>query len=349
LEGGTIHTAFGGSNTRGNVRVSGLVDLNESTNNNTCPLCIDEVYGAGNEADQDGTSNINMGCISYLKEIYGGAKNADVNDNVELTIQSGRFERVFGGNNLGGCIRGSITVNIEETGCHPIVIGQLYGGGNLAGYSVRGYKQVTENEKLVWRPCEPTDNMESGMTAAFANPQVNVKSFTSIGEIFGGGYGAPAVMVGSPTVNINEVEGSSSGSTYEAPYYDTNGNFMGWTPEIEGKQVSVPTHDAGKIGAIGRVFGGGNAANILGDTNVKVGTDDYVYIQESNITAGTTTVDNFYTRNTDGTYSQASGTAQTGTTYYSRHAVLGVDIRGNVFGGGNQAEVHGNTNVTIGQ
>ena len=349
LEGGTIHTAFGGSNTRGNVRVSGLVDLNEPTNNNTCPLCIDEVYGAGNEADQDGTSNINMGCISYLQEIYGGAKNADVNDNVELTIQSGRFERVFGGNNLGGCIRGSITVNIEETGCHPIVIGQLYGGGNLAGYSVRGYKQVTENEKLVWKPCEPTDNMESGMTAAFANPQVNVKSFTSIGEIFGGGYGAPAVMVGSPTVNINEVEGSSSGSTYEAPYYDTNGNFMGWTPEIEGKQVSVPTHEAGKIGAIGRVFGGGNAANILGDTNVKVGTDEYVYIQESNITAGTTTVDNFYTRNTDGTYSQASGTAQTGTTYYSRHAVLGVDIRGNVFGGGNQAEVHGNTNVTIGQ
>ena len=349
LEGGTIHTAFGGSNTRGNVRVSGLVDLNEPTNNNTCPLCIDEVYGAGNEADQDGTSNINMGCISYLKEIYGGAKNADVNDNVELTIQSGRFERVFGGNNLGGCIRGSITVNIEETGCHPIVIGQLYGGGNLAGYSVRGYKQVTENEKLVWKPCEPTDDLETGMTAAFANPQVNVKSFTSIGEIFGGGYGAPAVMVGSPTVNINEVVGSSSGSTYEAPYYDTNGNFMGWTPEIEGKQVTVPTHEADKIGAIGRVFGGGNAANILGDTNVKVGTDDYVYIQESKIIAGTTTVDNLYTRNTDGTYSPASGTAQTGTTYYSQHAVQGVDIRGNVFGGGNQAEVHGNTNVTIGQ
>ena len=31
------------------------------------------------------------------------------------------------------------------------------------------------------------------------------------------------------------------------------------------------------------------------------------------------------------------------------HTATGVDIRGNIFGGGNNAEVTGNTNVTIGK
>jgi hypothetical protein len=38
-----------------------------------------------------------------------------------------------------------------------------------------------------------------------------------------------------------------------------------------------------------------------------------------------------------------------GVTYYKKYDVLGADIRGNVYGGGNNAEVTGNTNVQIGQ
>ena len=49
----------------------------------------------------------------------------------------------------------------------------------------------------------------------------------------------------------------------------------------------------------------------------------------------------------DGSYTEATGTAVEGTTYYKK--VLGVDIRGNVYGGGNNAAVTGNTNVNIGK
>ena len=73
-----------------------------------------------------------LGCIDYLKEIYGGSRNADVGSDINITITSGHFDRVFGGNNLGGAINGSITLNIEETGCNPITIGEVYGGGNKA-------------------------------------------------------------------------------------------------------------------------------------------------------------------------------------------------------------------------
>ena len=187
--GGHVHSAFGGSNTLGNVRVSATVTLDEADHED-CPLCIDEIYGGGNEAEQDGTSNINLGCITDLAEIYGGSKNADINNDVELTIQSGHFDRVFGGNNLGGIIRGTVTVNIEETGCHPIIIGQLYGGGNQAAYDVN----------LIPTTGHVTDQTKINYYKNY--PKVNVKSFTSIGEIYGGGYGSSATVTGNPYVTM---------------------------------------------------------------------------------------------------------------------------------------------------
>lgn len=379
LKGGTIHHAFGGSNTKGNVRESALVDLNEPENND-CPLHIDEVYGAGNKAEQDGTSNINLGCISYLKELYGGSKEANINNNIDLTIQSGTFDRVFGGNNLGGLISGTITVNIEETGCHPIIIGQLYGGGNKAAYTA-----------------------PSGQNG----PTLNVKSFTSIGEIYGGGYGSGAKITGDTYVYINECVGNNATIEMKESPADDESLNTGETRTInrgEDDQVDIemPLHKSGDIGAIGTVFGGGNAAPIEGNTNVIIGNKEYVEIT-TNIVVGTTDVRDYYTRSgAEGSYVYTSQRplAKSETTYYKRvvegdtetyvrvddiivgetdvsdyytrsgaegsyvytsqrrlaasnttyyRLVLGVDIRGNVYGGGNAANVSGDTNVIIGK
>lgn len=379
LKGGTIHHAFGGSNTKGNVRESALVDLNEPENN-PCPLHIDEVYGAGNKAEQDGTSNINLGCISYLKELYGGSKDANINNNIDLTIQSGTFDRVFGGNNVGGLISGTITVNIEETGCHPIIIGQLYGGGNKAAYTA-----------------------PSGQNG----PTLNVKSFTSIGEIYGGGYGSGAKITGDTYVYINECVGNNATIEMKESPSDDESLNTGETRTInrgEDDQVDIemPLHKSGDIGAIGTVFGGGNAAPIEGNTNVIIGNEEYVeittnivpdetdvrdyytrsgaegsyvytsqrplaksettyykrvvendtetYVRVDDITVGETDVSDYYTRSgEEGSYVYTSQRrlAASNTTYY--RLVLGVDIRGNVYGGGNAANVSGDTNVIIGK
>ena len=331
LKGGTIHKAFGGSNTKGNIRVKGTVDLNEPTPI-TCPLEVEEVYGAGNEAEQDGSSEILLGCISYLKEIYGGARKADINNNVVLTIQSGRFDRVFGGNNLGGKISGTITVNIEETGCHPIIIGQLFGGGNQAAYTA-----------------------PSGQHG----PTVNVKSFTSIGEIYGGGYGETAVVKGDTYININECIGdNTSNETTETVKY--TGKWINYDVDIvDGQTVTQknitlyqPAHTAGAIGTIGNVFGGGNEAEVDGSTNIHIGLLDYVPI----VSYDPTDVRGYYTRSGAGTQANpytygivtgdAAVAAAANTIYYK--PVTGVNITGNVYGGGNAAEVTGDTNVLIG-
>lgn len=248
--GGTVNNIFGGSNTKGNIVGQATTRLDQATK---CQLVVKDIYGGGNEAYMDGNTNIQLGCIEYLKEIYGGAKNADVGSDINMTITSGHFDRVFGGNNLGGKIRGSITVNIEETGCNPITIGEIYGGGNKAAYSVYGYSGGTLNT--------------SG-AKLYNDPVVNILSFTSIGRVFGGGLGEEAVMVGSPTVNINEVVGANASNT-SWPHLNKTINFNDGTAS-----VTLPSHEAGKIGAIGTVFGGGNAAKVIGDTNVNIGTAD---------------------------------------------------------------------------
>jgi hypothetical protein len=297
LFGGTIHSAFGGSNTKGNIRGNAEVHIDEAKDGTGAPICpleLEEVYGGGNEAEMHGGSGIDLGCISKLKALYGGAKNANVGDDIMLNITSGHYDRVFGGNNIGGTISGSITINIEETGCHPITIGELYGCGNQAAYTTPAGK---------------------------THPTINIKSFTSIGRVFGGGLGASATVTGNPLVNINEVVGDLAGEN--SAYAGTSMTEAQRTRTLpDGTTVTLPAHTKNKIGAIGTVFGGGNAAKVVGSPTVKIGTE--------------ATVDFV-------TMAKNETTPRTGVT------VVGADITGDVFGGGNQAEVTGNSNVTIGK
>jgi hypothetical protein len=326
--GGTIWRVFGGSNTKGNVRQTALTMLDEGA---ACPFCVEEAYGGGKSAEMDAEAQLLMACIPGLEAVYGGAEAADVHGNVTLNITNGTFDRVFGGNNKSGTIGGSITINVEEIGCRPVKIGELYGGGNLAGYSVYGYDSDGQPK-------------ESG-TKLYDDPQVNVMSFTSIGNIYGGGYGDGATMVGNPTVNVNVAYGR---------YYDNDVSVVGENAKTP-NNYPIPSHAKGKMGAISNVFGGGNAAKVIGNTNVNIATLDEVYVVKQ-VTVGET-VSGLYTRSGAGTTASPfvyTATATTdvavdGTTYYEKLEVQGVDIRGNVYGGGNNAEVTGNGNVAIGK
>ena len=329
IYGGTIHRVFGGSNTKGNVRITAVTMLEEAGG---CDFCVDEAYGGGKSAPMDAEAKLLMACIPGLKVAYGGAEAADVQGDVTLNITNGTFDRVFGGNNKSGTISGSITVNISEVGCKPIIIGELYGGGNLAGYSVYGYNS--------------DKSLKEKGTQLYSNPQVNVKSFTSIGTIYGGGYGAGATMVGNPTVNIDVVNGA---------YYNDDKSVIGDDAKTP-NDYPIPSHAKGKIGAINNVFGGGNAAMVKGDTHVNIGTSEVVYEVANpapiadNFASGT-----YYVLSGEGTptnpyeYVAAGNTFDADKTYYVEKPVVGVDIRGNVYGGGNNAEVTGDTNVTIGK
>ena len=309
LTGGYIHEAYGGSNEKGTI--GGSISFNTDADP-TCDCLLDlrKIVSSGKNAEVWGDIITVLGCQpeAPVEEYIGGADNADVHGNVELTITSGTFGKVFGGNNIGGVIEGHIKVNIEETGCRPIVIGELYGCGNDAAYSVYGYK--LENGELV-----PRTSMDDGTAAnppttpysetqLYADPEVNVISCTRIGQVFGGGLGEHGTVWGNPTVNINQ--------TYGKAYVDND-------------PTKPYTATATTLGEIGDVFGGGDQANVVGNTTVNIGTVSKVQLHQSyDKTTGK------YIMNGD-------------------KDVVGANITGNVYGGGNKANVSGNTNVNIGK
>ena len=303
LVGGQVHVVYGGSNTLGNVRGGTTMERKVS---NDCELKIGEIYGAGQVAPMDGNVNIVLECMpeSFVEAVYGGAKNAVVNGDVSLTVTSGKYGRVFGGNNEGGSINGSITVNAYEDGCKPLIIGELYGGGFKAPYSIYGCeKSVDDQGNITW-----TANTSGDLKFDQEKPgheraavQVNVYSCTSIGKVFGGGYQAP--VIGNTHVWINMMKG----------YVDD--------PERPGYRKENP------IGKIGQVFGGGNEAVVKGNTTIDIGTalsynGDVVEDMGVNIISG--------------------------DDYLAAESDTPISLTAGVYGGGNAADVEGNTTLNIG-
>lgn len=316
--GGIVHHLFGGSNTLGDIIKKSNVVLGDE-DLKSCDFKIDDVYGGSNEAYMSGSANIDMNCVDGMAEIYGGSKKADVSKNIVLTISGGKYGKVFGGNNISGRIFGSITVNIEQTGCLPIVIDELYGGGNEAPYSVYGYTGNTPN---------------SGGTQLYDHPEINIVSCDTIHKIFGGGLGESAVVYGNPHVNINLVRGWTNG--------DYKGNNQGQNDPHYAYVLTKKISD--NIGVIDTVFGGGNKAVVDGQTFVKIGTESTVTVH--NVTKAVyNSIKNTVPNITDPGFTNGDGDAVTKNLTIK---VQGANITGNVYGGGNKADVTGGTNVQIG-
>lgn len=249
IYGGTVNNVYGGSNTLGYIRTHAYVDVPES--DCPCPLVLGNVHAGGNQAVMYCGGSVTLGCSEGAKIVYAGANQADIHGDIDITISSGTYEQVFGGNNTRGNIYGHINVNIDETGCWPIMIGELYGCGNNAAYSVYGYNNdgtcKTEGEKL------------------YDDPTINVISCTGIGRIFGGGKGETATVYGNPTVSINTIKGRWAGQKVTPPYI-----LNGDCERIENNGALTQIED--NVGTIGTVYGGGNQAAVNGNTTVNIGT-----------------------------------------------------------------------------
>ena len=91
----------------------------------------------------------------------------------------------------------------------------------------------------------------------------------------------------------------------------------------------------GAIGAINNVFGGGNAAEVIGTPHVNIGT----------LTGEVITLASKKIEDSEGKAPTDEGWIPS----YQLATAEGVDIRGNVYGAGNNAPVTGDTEVVIGK
>ena len=351
IYGGRIHYIYGGSNTKGNVRSTAVSMLDELSE---CALNVDGIYGGGREAYMEGSTQLEMGCVTGMAEIYGGSEKADVGSNVQLTITSGHFHKVFGGNNKGGRINGSITVNIEQTGCVPITIDELYLGGNNAPYSVYGYNNDTTTVDVGGGEMVTHYGLNESGQNPYPDPRLNIRSFDTIGTVYGGGNGELAVMVANPIVDINVTKGW------------VNGEYLGGNTDYTAYRATAM--DLTTDGVItGDVYGGGNQAKVKGKTRIRIGDKlgesvslksmELLYnqigssgerrgdvkMQRSGDNAIIYTIQKFENDEwvDDGT--------KTPLTANISQPVTGVTINGNVYGGGNEADVTKGTDVQIGK
>lgn len=232
VHGGTIERVFAGSNSKGTITGDQILTIIK-TDDALSELHVKEAYGGGNEADgKAGTFDIGCtgGETEGIGDLFGGAREANITGNVAFTIEGGKINRIFGGNNVSGNVDGSITVNIaedtEKYAC-GLNVGYVYGGGQDAAYT----------------PTTPG-----------AYPEVNIVKGSIEHDVFGGGLGASAIVTSNPVVNIqggtigNNVFGGGS-------LAETVGNP---TLNVTGGSV---THD---------VYGGGALANVTGNTAVNL-------------------------------------------------------------------------------
>lgn len=231
------------------------------------------VYGGANQAATTGSTTVKM-LNGTVSEVYGGSKglyesenkvSADVNGNVEVNMTGGTVGTVFGGSNVNGNITGTITVNIDST-VADFDVDFVYGGGNLTGYT-------------------PTAGTST------QSPVVNVKSGTVNRAVFGGGMGDAE----RGTEQVHATPYVTVGNDGDKPVRVGNDHTLQSNAEGEPFSIGKDTDHAGE----GYVFGGGNVMGTDGGTLVVV----------------------------------------KGAKTFVKHSV---------YGGGNQAEVKGNTEVRIG-
>ncbi len=321
--GGRIHRSYGGSNERGNIRYEASSAYEES---GSCEMRIDETYGGGKNAETDADIRTDMECVDYTAELYGGSTNGDVNSNIVLNITNGTFGKVFGGNKVKGRIFGSITVNVKETGCKPIIIDNLYIGGDQAHYSIYGYSgdgNETARSKAEYDALTPA---QKDAIIVQKDPSLNIISATRINNVYGGGY--LARVVGSPHINVNMEEGTLAAKFMKdhAEYLTTDQTDTRITGTVkwrcrQGAEVEFEDHTKGHdgilpIGTIGNIYGGGDQALVDGSTTIEIGTGKH--------------------HNEEGVEEVLDP---------ARSAAY---ITGRVYGGGNLGDVSGNATIEMG-
>lgn len=315
-----------------------------------CDNTIRHLYGGGNAADTPADSVIIEGGRFF--RIFGGGNGeradmpgANVTEgNAYTLVNGGVYNAVFGGSNTKGTIAKDMKLNIvPEGGCGLELIGNLYGGGNLA--PSKGGSLTVECGEIV------LGNVYGGANAAYVDGDVTltIKGGSNIDYVFGGSRSVAAENhVGGYAINGNVtliLKGGIIANAFGGS--DTKGNIKG--------NVRVLVDDAEDAGCplkVDNVYGGGkDAAYTPQDPTAATPAVDVVN--------GTVNKAVFGGGLGAGATVTANPTVNIGGTGANRAVVGGrliddsADGKGDVFGGGSEADVlkdgdnTGNTSVTL--
>ena len=304
VHSGRIAHLFGGSNTRGTISGPMLVSVDyEKMGVSGCDEQIGEFFGGGNEAvlgDAENPVNLSttIACNTIFTDVYGGSNLAAIYGNVTLTVNGGTIQNLYGGSKGAVGTAANITGNVKLN-IYGGDIERAYGGSNIngditgtIGVDLDWSQSVCSQKEIDYIYGGSNQTAYTPTNASGISPDVKLINGTVNERVYGGGRGSSAVVTSNPRV----------------------------TAGAAGKNVVV----------LGSIFGGGDAAQVTGSTDVSVIHSAIVGSMaggEGNIFGG-------------GNAADVTGNTK---VYLGNRA----KIYGNVYGGGNQGEVDGDTKVIV--
>lgn len=344
LNGGTSEKIFGGSNVTGDVTNSYVVTTGGSAST---------VYGGNNQGGTTGITHVTING-GDIDTVYGGGEKTSVSTSTNVTINGEVNNNVFGGSNLSGNIpvsniainNGTIdkvfggnnqggTVTTSNIDMHGGIINEVYGGGLKATTTTTNVNLYYGNVNNVYG---------GGNEAGATTTNVNLGNLT-VDNVFGGSN-----LSGNVTNSyIKNIPASSlTGIPSTSTHLDAN-NIYG------GNNQGGSTHDTSvelTSGNVNNIYGGGKKAS---STNTDVDIDNVTV--NNNVFGGgdEATVDMV---NLNITNSTIGGTDNLGNVYgggnaadINHNVIMNIDedttINGNVYGGGNLGKVIGTISATI--
>lgn len=233
-----------------------------------------EVYGGGNQAALEGSTNVDIINSSIKGNVFGGGNAGSVAGNTDLYVSdSSVLGSVYaGGNGVTAVVAGNTLLNVDGT---TTVSRHVFGGGNAAA---TGIESVNNSASVV-----------------------NIAGATILGNVYGGAntsvlYGTTNLNIGYETIGNTSLKknnivikgtvfggGEANASGSENYDYSFISVTRGITINING--LGHTTFDLS-----GSIFGSGNASSTTGYSYINIdnyGTDtDYknnISIQRANI------------------------------------------------------------------
>ena len=314
ITGGIFSQVFGGNDHGGTI--GGEINVNiEETEPNCRPIVIQYLYGGGREAEYPGrgakyiTNSIDPSTGKYIGSLtFAAFPNTEAGKNAKITVNVKSATRID--NIYGGCYRakvnGDTEVNINMMKGNwvnkDIAFPDTYRGDqipNVHDYNV-SYEEVTDDLR-----------MPSG---------------DDLGSSVVGLYTREALATDPVTYNYTKITDQNERAKSGVQYWRL---WMNGTVNNE-------------IGTIGNVFGGCFEGVVNGNTKVNIGTETKVPILKRN---GEGIIVDAY----GAVIYDSDGKLLPGKTMvYVDNPVRGAHITGDVYGGGENADVTGNTEVYIG-
>ena len=376
INGGQVGTSSASANIHGGgygneTKVNGNVTLTLGANTTAPGVTVyGDVYGGSalgtvNDANSDETK-VTLNCGIINGSLYGGGLGnatyaAAVNGKVTVTANGGRVTgAVYGCNNVNGAPANTVTVNINNTASplagQQYALNAVYGGGNKAAYNYSTGPVVNVHDGYVG------DIFGGGNEATVAKTDVNIFGGHLLGNVYGGGNkadittgGTDVDVTGGRIYNVfggNNESGNITGEVHvdisdvttltaygrtDIDYVYGGGNLAPYTVSTASKNFPAVNMNAGLVRYA--LYGGGygERAIVTGNPQVKMtgGTVGY-----------TETVDGKTVVRGGDVFGGGNAAEVIGNTSV---VITGGEVKHNVYGGGNQAKVTGKTNVVIGE